>query len=49
MYAAKLDADLSNKFWAEAVLAANYLQNRLITSASNKIPFEVFTRVEIFI
>lgn len=38
------DADLHNKYWAEAIRTANYLQNRLPTKAiaHNKTPFELW-------
>lgn len=35
-----IDAGLPNKYWGEAVCAANYLQNRLITKATGVTPFE---------
>lgn len=34
------DANLPKSFWGEAVMRANYLQNRMITSATNKTPYE---------
>lgn len=39
-----LESNLPNKFWAEAMNAANYMQNRLITrSIENKrYPFELW-------
>ena len=38
-----LDASLQNTFWAEAVTAANYMQNRLPTRASLVTPYEGWT------
>lgn len=35
-------ANLPRKFWGEAVTTANYLQNRLITSSTNKTPYELW-------
>lgn len=35
-----IDANLSNKYWGEAVCTANYLQNRLYTTATGTTPFE---------
>lgn len=38
-----LESNLPKKFWAEAMNAANYTQNRLITkSLKNKCPFELW-------
>ena len=38
------DSDMDQKYWAEAVHTANFLQNRLPTrSVSNKTPFEAWT------
>lgn len=39
-----IDAKLPNKYWREAVNTANYLQNRLITRATNKTPYEVWNK-----
>lgn len=36
------DANLEKIFWAEAITTANYLQNRIITSATNKTPYEMY-------
>ena len=36
------DANLENKYWAEAVNTANYLQNRLPTRATDKTPYELW-------
>lgn len=35
-----IDAELSNKYWGEAILTANYLQNRLPTKATGETPYE---------
>lgn len=35
-----IDANLPNKYWGEAVNTANYLQNRLLTKATETTPFE---------
>lgn len=35
-------ANLPRRFWGEAVTTANYLQNRLITSSTNKTPYELW-------
>lgn len=35
-------ANLPRKFWDEAVTTANYLQNRLITSSTNRTPYELW-------
>jgi len=35
-----IEADLPNKYWGEAVNAANYLQNRLVTKATGTTPLE---------
>lgn len=35
-----IDADLLNKYWGEAVVIANYLQNRLPINATGKTPYE---------
>lgn len=37
-----LDANLPKTFWGEAINTANYVQNRLITRATNKIPASVW-------
>ena len=38
------DSGMGQKYWAEAVHTANFLQNRLPTrSVSNKTPFEAWT------
>lgn len=37
-----IDAEMENKFWSEAVNTANYLQNRLPTSATEKTPYELW-------
>lgn len=36
------DAQLPNMFWAEAVCAANYIQNRVLTRSTHKTPFELW-------
>ena len=36
------DANMPNKFWGEAVLTANFVQNRLPTRSKNLIPFEIW-------
>lgn len=36
------DANLPNKFWGEAIITANYLQNRLLTRSTNCIPFKTW-------
>lgn len=36
------DANLPNNFWGEAAMTANYLQNRTITSSTNKTPYELW-------
>lgn len=36
------DAHLEKTFWAEAITTANCLQNRIITSATNKTPYEMY-------
>ena len=36
------EANLDYSYWAEAVMCANYVQNRLVTSSTGKTPFEVF-------
>lgn len=36
------DAQLPNVFWAEAVNAANYIQNRVLTRSTNKTPYELW-------
>lgn len=36
------EAKLCKSHWAEAVLCANYIQNRLITRATNKTPIELW-------
>lgn len=36
------DANLSCKLWGEAVLTANYIQNRIETRSNNNIPFEIW-------
>lgn len=33
-----IDADMEHKFWAEAVATANFMQNRIISSAINNTP-----------
>jgi transposase InsO family protein len=38
IFAAKFD----NCYWAEAVACANYVQNRMITSSTNKTPYEAW-------
>lgn len=37
-----LDANLPRTFWGEAVNSANYIQNRLLTKATNAIPYEIW-------
>lgn len=37
-----LDAKLAKTFWGEAINTSNYIQNRLITKATNKIPYELW-------
>ena len=37
-----IDGELSNRFWGEAVLTANYLQNRLPSRKLSKTPFQLF-------
>ena len=37
-----IDSQLPNKYWAEAVMTATYLQNRLSTKAADKTPFELW-------
>lgn len=41
-----IDADLPNKFWGEAVVTTNYLQNRLPTSATGKTPYERWNSIK---
>ncbi|XP_066139155.1 uncharacterized protein [Euwallacea fornicatus] len=41
-----IDADLPNKFWGEAIVTANYLQNRLPTKSKQKTPFELWHKIE---
>lgn len=36
------DAQLPNMFWAEAVNAANYIQNRVLTRSTNRTPYELW-------
>lgn len=36
------DSNSEKIFWAEAITTANYLQNRIITSATNKTPYEMY-------
>lgn len=36
------DARLPNGFWAEAVNAANYIQNRVLTKSTNQTPFQLW-------
>lgn len=36
------DAQLPHSFWAEAVNAANYIQNRVLTRSTNKSPYELW-------
>jgi len=35
-----IDAELSYKFWGEAVATANFIQNRVITRTTNMTPYE---------
>lgn len=35
------EANLPQTFWGEAIMTANYLQNRMATSATNKTPYEI--------
>lgn len=44
-----LDAGISMKYWGEAVNTANYLQNRIITRATNQIPFEIWNNQKVYI
>jgi hypothetical protein len=37
------DASLEMKYWGEAVMTANYIRNRTISSVHGKTPFELFT------
>lgn len=34
-------SNLPQKFWSEAIMTANYLQNRMETSVLNKTPYEL--------
>lgn len=36
------EAELPNTFWAEAVLTANYIQNRVLTRAKEATPYELW-------
>lgn len=36
------DAQLPNMFWAEAVCAANYIQNRVLTRSTSETPFKLW-------
>lgn len=38
-----LDAGLDKRFWAEAVLTAAYLQNRMVSRSIDKTPLKLFT------
>lgn len=44
-----IDAEFEKHLWGEAVNTANYIQNRVITRATQKIPFEVFNNEKPFI
>lgn len=37
-----IDAEMPNKYWGEAVVTANYLQNRLPTKATERTPYELW-------
>lgn len=37
-----IDAEMPNKYWGEAVMTANYLQNRLPTKATERTPHELW-------
>ncbi|KAG5881726.1 hypothetical protein JTB14_037942 [Gonioctena quinquepunctata] len=37
-----IGASLSNTYWGEAVMTANYLENLVPTKATNNIPFEIW-------
>lgn len=36
------DANLPNMFWGEALMTANYLQDRIVTRSTNKTPYEIW-------
>lgn len=40
------DANLPNKFWAEAISTATYIQNRIITKGTNITPYEIWNKVK---
>lgn len=44
-----IDAGFEKTFWGEALTTANYIQNRVITRTTQKIPFEVFNNEKPFI
>lgn len=44
-----IDAKLSKNFWGEAVNTANYIQNRLITRATNAIPYELWNNKKVYL
>lgn len=37
-----IDAEMPNKYWGEAIITANYLQNRLPTKATERTPHELW-------
>lgn len=41
-----IEAKLPKTFWGEAITTANYIQNRVITRATNSTPFELWNQVK---
>lgn len=39
-----IDANLPNKYWGEAAMTANYIENLILTKSINKIPYEVWNK-----
>lgn len=41
-----IDAKLPKTFWGEAITTANYIQNRVITRATNVTPYELWNQIK---